>query len=147
LTQAEADYVNVMLRAAWRYGKAGYGDDPSLWNERAKKELLETRLPYMSTLDGFGSLDEQKDITLPALRCVEGGTILSQKAQSYTQFVRLNDVDQSMSILPVGQSERPDSPYHLCNYDLWAQGQLHPAPLSRKAVEEIAGTTMILEAR
>jgi penicillin amidase len=147
LTQAEADYVNVMLRAAWRYGKAGYGDDPSLWNERARKELLETKLPYMSTLDGFGSLDEQKDITLPALRCVEGGTILSQRAQSYTQFVRLDDVDQSMSILPVGQSEHPGSPYHLCNYDLWAQGRLHPAPLSRKAVEEITATTAILEVR
>ena len=147
LTLAEADYVNLMLRAAWRYGKASYGDDPNQWNERAKKELLETKLPYMSTLDGFGSLDEQRDITLPALRCIEGGTILSQKAQSYTQYVRLDDVDQSMSILPVGQSEHPDSPYHLCNYDLWAQGQLHPAPLSRKAVDEVAVITVTLETR
>lgn len=147
LTPAEADYVNLMLRAAWRYAKASYGDDPNQWNERAKKELLATKVPYMSTLDGFGSLDEQKDITLPALPCIEGGTILSQKAQSYTQYVRLDDVDQSMSLLPVGQSEHPDSPYHLCNYDLWAQGQLHPAPLSRKAVGEIAATTVTLEAR
>ena len=101
----------------------------------------------MSTLDGFGSLDEQQDITLPALQCIEGGTILSQKAQSYTQYVRLDDADQSMSILPVGQSEHPDSPYHLCNYELWGQGKLHPAPLSRKAVDEVAATTMSLEAR
>ncbi len=147
LTADEADYVNLVLRAAWRYGKSSYGDDPSQWNERAKKELLATKLPYMSTLDGFGSLDEQKDVTHPALRCIEGGTILSQKAQSYTQYVRLDDADQSMSILPPGQSEHPGSPYHLCNYDLWARGELHPAPLSRKGVEEIAATTLVLEAR
>jgi len=137
LTQEEADYVNLMLRAAWRYGKASYGDDPSQWNERAKKDLRETKLPYMSTLDGFGSLDEEKDVTAPALRCVDGGTILSQRAQSYTQYVRLDDADLSMSLLPVGQSEHPDSPYHLCNYSLWEQGRLHPAPLSRKAVDQV----------
>ncbi len=137
LTDEEADYVNLIVRAAWRYGVASYGNDPNQWNERAKKELIETKMPYMSTLDGFGSLDEAKDITYPALKCIEGGTILSQKAQSYTQYVRLDDADQSMSILPVGQSEHPDSPYRLCNYDLWANGQLHPAPLSRRAVDQI----------
>ncbi len=147
LTQEEADYVNLMLRAAWRYGKASYGDDPSQWNERARKELLETRLPYMSTLDGFGSLDEDKDVTSPALRCIDGGTILSQRAQSYTQYVRLDDADLSMSLLPVGQSEHPDSPYHLCNRPLWEKGQLHPAPLSRAAVSRIAGTRISLVPR
>jgi penicillin amidase len=144
LTTNEADYINLMLQAAWRYGKANYGDDPNVWNDRARQQLLQTKLPYMSTLDGFGSLDEDKDITCPALRCTEGSTILSQKAQSYTQYVRLDNVDLSMSVLPVGQSEHPDSPYHLCNYDLWAQGRLHPAPLSRRAVNALATTTVTL---
>jgi len=137
LTEEEADYVNLILRAAWRYGKARYGDDPNQWNERGKKALLETKMPYMSTLDGFGSLDPEKDLTCPALRCTDGGTILSQQAQSYTQYVRLDDADQSMSLLPIGQSEHPDSPYRLSNYELWGQGQLHPAPLSRKAVDKL----------
>jgi len=145
LTEEEADYVNLMVRAAWRYGVASYGDDPNAWNQRAKQALLETKLPYMSTLDGFGSLDEQKDITHPALQCVDGGTILSQKAQSYTQYVRLDDADKSMSILPVGQSEHPDSPYHLSTYELWARGQLHPAPLSRNAVDRLATTHKVLK--
>jgi penicillin amidase len=137
LTEEEADYVNLILRAAWRYGKARYGDDPNQWNERGKKALLETKMPYMSTLDGFGSLDPEKDLTCPALRCTDGGTILSQQAQSYTQYVRLDDADQSRSLLPIGQSEQPDSPYRLSNYELWGQGQLHPAPLSRKAVDKL----------
>jgi penicillin amidase len=147
LSPQEADYVNLMLRAAWRYGKANFGDDPNQWTDRAKKQLLETKLPYMSTLDGFGSLDEQRDITCPALKCIDGGTILSQKAQSYTQYIRLDNVDLSLSVLPIGQSEHPDSPYYLCNYDLWAQGQLHPAPLSREAVNQIAVTNVTLDSR
>jgi penicillin amidase len=145
LTDDEADYVNLMLRAAWRYGKANYGDDPGQWHERGQKALLEKKLPYMSTLDGFESLDPEQDLTCPALRCTDGGTILSQMAQSYTQFVRLDEVDKSMSILPIGQSEHPDSPCRLSNYDLWAQGQLHPAPLSRKAVDKLAESKTVLK--
>lgn len=144
LTEEEADYVNVILRAAWRYGKARYGDDPNQWHERARKELLETKLPYMSTLDGFGSLDEDRDITFPALKCVEGGTILSQRAQSYTQYVRLDDADKSMALLPVGASEHPDSPSRLSGYDLWQKGELRPAPLSRPAVEDVTTSRTIL---
>jgi acyl-homoserine lactone acylase PvdQ len=148
-TAEEADYVNLMLRAARRYGKVSYGDNPSAWNERAGRELVGTKLSYLSTLDGFGSLDEARDVTLPPLRCIDGGTILSQRAQSYTQYVRLDDADLSMSVLPVGQSEHPGSPYHLCNYPLWEQGRLHPAPLSRKAVERIvvSRTTLVHSGR
>ncbi|HPY48362.1 MAG TPA: penicillin acylase family protein, partial [Sedimentisphaerales bacterium] len=138
LTEEEADYVNLILRAAWRYGKANYGDDAAQWNEKARAGLLETRLPYMSTLDGFASLDEAKDITFPALTCIDGGTILSQRAQSYTQCVPMDDADGAMALLPVGVSERPDSPYRLSDYELWEKAQLRPAPLSRAKVEEIA---------
>jgi len=145
LTDEEADYVNIVVRAAWRYGKARFGDDVTRWHERGKQALLETKLPYMSTLDGFGSLDENEDVTTPALRCTDGGTILSQQAQSYTQYVRLDDADKSMSILPIGQSEQPDSPYRLSNYDLWGQAKLHPAPLSRGAVDELAASQTILK--
>lgn len=137
LTEEEADYVNLILRAAWRYGKANYGDDPAQWNEKARAALLETRLPYMSTLDGFGSLDEAKDITFPALTCIDGGTILSQRAQSYTQYVPMDDADGAMALLPVGASEQPDSPHRLTGYELWEKAHLRPAPLSRARVEEI----------
>lgn len=135
LTEPEAEYVNLILRAAWRYGKASYGDDPAMWHERAAAGLLETKLPYFSTLDGFESLDPQNDLTLPGLSCIEGGTIFSQQAQSYTQYVPLNNADESLALLPIGQSEHPDSPYRLSGYDLWNQGKLRPAPLSREKVE------------
>jgi len=137
LKAPEAEYVNLILRAAWRYGKSNYGDDPAKWHEACKAKLLETKLPYFSTLDGVGSLDQEKDITFPALSCIEGGTILSQRAQSYTQYVTLKDADESMALLPVGQSEQPQSPYRLSGYDLWSKGKLRPAPLSREKVEKL----------
>jgi penicillin amidase len=138
LTEEETEYINLMLRAAWRYGKANYGDDPARWQEQAEKKLCESRLGYLTTLDGFPSLDTEKEITLPALSCIDGGTIFSQRAQSYTQYVPLRDANESRAILPIGQSERPNNPHRLSGYELWAQGQLRPAPLSRKKVEKLA---------
>ena len=137
LSEPEAEYVDLILRAAWRYGKANYGDDPTKWHEITRTGLLETKLPYFSTLDGFESLDEERDLTLPDLNCIEGGTILSQRAQSYTQYVPLDNPDGAMALLPVGQSEHPDSPFRLSGYDLWSRGTLRPAPLSRAKVETI----------
>jgi len=136
LNEPEAEYVNLILRAAWRYGKSNYGDDPAKWHVAGKAKLLETKLPYFSTLDGFGSLDQENDLTFPALSCIEGGTIFCQRAQSYTQYVPLDDADESLALLPVGQSEQPESPYRLSGYDLWSRGKLRPAPLSREKVEK-----------
>jgi penicillin amidase len=137
LTGPETEYVNLILRAAWRYGKANYGDDPAKWHEQAMAKLLEAKLPYFSTLDGFGSLDAEKDLMLPGLSCIEGGAIFSQRAQSYTQYVTMRDADRSQALLPIGQSEHPQSPYRLSGYDLWSRGRLRSAPLSRERVEMI----------
>ncbi|UCG46807.1 MAG: penicillin acylase family protein [Phycisphaerales bacterium] len=130
LIEEEAEYINLILRAAWRYAKANYGDDPNKWQQQAGAKLLRTKLPYFSTLDGFGSLDEDQDLTVPSLDCIDGGTIQSQLAQSYTQYVPLSNADQSLALLPIGQSEHPDSPYRISGYQLWSKGKLRPAPLS-----------------
>ena len=79
LTEEEADYVNLIVRAAWRYGKASFGDDPNQWHERGQEALVGTKMPYMSTLDGFESLDPDKDLTFPALSCIDGGTICRRR--------------------------------------------------------------------
>jgi penicillin G amidase len=81
---------------------------------------------------------------VPALTCVDGGTINSQRGQAYTQFVPVGDVDGAMTILPPGNSERPDSPWHDSAVAAWETGELRPAPLSRGAVETIAAGTFRL---
>lgn len=67
-----------------------------------------------------------------------------EAAQSYTQFVDLGDIDSSMSVLPIGISERPGSPYRLSMMKLWAEGKLHPAPITREAVEKFAESRIVL---
>ena len=73
----------------------------------------------------------------PALLRIDGGTIGCQTAQSYTQWVPMHDPDQAQSILPIGQSERPENPTRASTLKLWEASGLHPAPLSRDKVETI----------
>jgi len=133
----ERRFVDQVLAQAWTRTRNRYGTDVSTWQTQARQALCQQTLGYMDGLDGFGSLDQQNDIRLPQLQTIDGSTVLSQKAQSYTQFVPLNDVDSALSILPIGSSEDPKSPYRFSTYGDWARGRLHPAPLSRQAVEKI----------
>ena len=100
----------------------------------------------MGSLDAYPGLDAALNLALPRLKTQDGSTVLSQRAQAYTQFVPLHDVDASLSILPPGQSEDPASPFRFSTYALWAQAQLHPAPLSRKASEAIMASVRDLTA-
>ena len=56
----------------------------------------------------------------------------------------LHDPDSARTILPVGNSERLDSPHRADAMTMWAAGRLHPAPLSREAVEKIAESRLTL---
>ncbi len=147
LTGEEAEYVDLILRAAWRYGQSHFGDDPSKWHKIAKEKLRQRTLGYQATLDGFPSLDREKDLNYPALTCLEGDTIQCQTSQSYTQYVPLGDADGAMAVLPVGASENPESPHRLSDYENWADGRLRPAPLSRKKVESLAVSRKTLQGK
>jgi hypothetical protein len=138
LNEEEVEYVNLILRAAWRYGISRYGDKPAEWNRVARRQLRAQKLGYFDTLDGFPSLDSARDLRLPDLQCIDGGTILSQRNQSYTQYVPLGDVDSAQALLPIGVSENPNNASYRSGYDLWSQGKLRPAPLSKANVEPLA---------
>ena len=75
---------------------------------------------------------------------MDGQTIHSQAAQSYTQFVPLHDVDSAQTICPVGHNDRPASRYRKSTMKLWGESALHAAPLSRRTVEEIAVERTVL---
>ena len=80
----------------------------------------------------------------PDLTVIDGGTIACQTSQSYTQWVPMHDPDLAQSILPMGQSERPQGLSRLSTRSLWGAGELHPAPLSRKSVEALGVTRIRL---
>ena len=130
--------MDQALASARRGAMRDYGDDPAKWAEAARAAQRSARIGYQDSLHGLGSLDPSRDLATPPLRFTDVGTIACQGGQSYTQFVRLDDVDKSMSVLPAGQSEDRESPGWASTADLWSKGQLHPAPLSEKATRELA---------
>jgi acyl-homoserine lactone acylase PvdQ len=141
----ELDYVNRALDEAWATAERNYEQDRSVWPQKAREAVGAQRLGYFAGLHGFPSLDPSRDLGLPALETVDGATIRSQRAQAYTQYVPLDDVDRAQSILPVGNSEDPRSPFHLATWELWGEGKLHPAPLSREAVAPFVVDTVVLD--
>ncbi len=135
LDEAEKQYVIQSLGQAWQTALKRYGRNQETWHEKAKEQLLQKTLGYQSTLNGFDSFDSEHDVNYPPLRCTDGSTIFSQEAQSYSQWVPLDDVDKAKTIIPIGISEKPGNPYRLSQYGAWATGAMHPAPLSRESVE------------
>jgi penicillin amidase len=138
LSDQELDYLDRSLVSAWQSARQKYGPDPTLWSLGAREAVKRLRQGYYESLDGFPALDPNQAITVPALVRTDAGTIGCQTAQSYTQWVPMHDPDQAQSILPIGQSERPDHPSRTSTLALWGEGRLHPAPLSRAAVERLA---------
>ena len=140
----EQEFVDRALADAWAGARQKYGPDPDQWAARARRQVTERKLGYYESLDGFPSLDESHDLNVPPLACVDGATVQSQGAQAYVQWVPLAEVDRARSILPPGVSERPDSPWRTANVEAWVQGELHPAPLARAAVERVARSRVVL---
>jgi hypothetical protein len=91
------------------------------------------------------SVDASLNKTSLPLSCGQGGTIWSQLGNSYSQIVDLADLDNSRSLLPPGNSEDPDSPFHTDQMTLWAEGGTHPAPLSYRQVQNVMTSRIILE--
>ena len=134
----ERVFVDMVLNQAWKRAQSKYGPDTERWNTLAREALCSQKMGYMESLDGFPSLDERNNVNMPLLKTIDGATVLSQRAQSYTQFVPLHNTDESLSILPIGTSDNPRSAYRFSTYSDWSQGRLHPAPLSRSAVDKLA---------
>lgn len=143
-SEVEQDYIDQSLASAWRSAMRKYGDEPAAWNERARRSVTERRLGYFESLDRFPALDREHALAMPALAVVDGGTIRSQASQCYTQWAPMHDPDAAMSVLPPGQTEGVDSRWRTSTIELWARGELHPAPLSRAAVELLVVSRLVL---
>jgi acyl-homoserine lactone acylase PvdQ len=140
ITQLERAYIERLLANAWQTAKQQWGENPGEWNARARQEAGDNWLAYFGSLDGFPSIDVDRDLPMPALRCTDRATIFSQAGQAYVQWVPLGNVDQARSLLPPGQTEQRGSAYRTINVESWVNGELHPAPLSRDALEPYIAT-------
>jgi penicillin G amidase len=74
-----------------------------------------------------------------------GGTNYSQKTgASYREVLDLSDWDRSMMTNVPGESGNPGSPHYGDLISGWADGNYHPMPYSRKAVEAAAEERLTL---
>lgn len=137
----EGRFINTIIADAWSEAGATAGGAP---RGRGGRQNATQTLGWFDSLDGFGSLDPAEDLKQPGLTCIDGQTIQSQAAQSYTQFVPLQDADSAQTICPIGHSDRPESRARTSTMSLWGEAKLHAAPLSRAAVEKIASERTVL---
>ena len=133
----ECAFIDRVLSEAWGTGNANERVRPNSRAQGSRAVAQGSSMGWFDSLDGFGSLDRAWDLSPPGITCLDGQTIHCQSAQSYTQWVPLDDVDSAQTICPFGHSDRPDSRYRTSTMELWGEAKLHPAPLSREAVERI----------
>ncbi len=144
LNEDERSFIERALADAWGQCGEKFGSDPEQWEARAREAVAARRLPWMQSLDGFGGLEPAVALEVPALFCVDGGTIQSQAGQSYTQVVPLGEADGAMTLLPPGNTEQVEDRARTAVMEMWAKGELHPAPLTRAGVEKVAAERWVL---
>jgi penicillin G amidase len=145
LSKEEIAFISRCLSETWLKSIQTYGDNPAKWYGVWLQKIPEKKLLYYQTLDGFPSLDPSKNIPVPSLSCIENGTVFSLEQQAYMQWVPLQNVDQALSLLPIGQEEQPGSPFRKNHASAWTSGELHPAPLTRTSVEKFTFKTIRLD--
>lgn len=64
---------------------------------------------------------------------------------SMRMIVDMNDFDNSLSVLPTGQSGHPTSPHYTDMFPLWQNGEHHPMLWSREVVETAVSEHLVLE--
>ncbi len=102
-------------------------------------------MPYQDNNLGLGSLAPENDLDSPPLRCPITQTIWSQVGAMYVQIVDFSNLDQSLSLLPPGISEKSSSLHFKDQMEMWQRGQLHQAPLSRDGVDKVKRSAVYIE--
>lgn len=98
-------------------------------------------MPYQNNWLDLGSFAPEHDLDSPPLKVSAIQTIWSPVGQNYAQIVDFSDLDQSRSLNPPGISENPSSPHFKDQMQMWARGELHPAPITRAGVEKYREST------
>ena len=130
----EQEFIDLLLSSAWN----DMPRDPSQWTNQYLRNVATVTLDYFNLLGGIPPLDPEISYTTSdPLTCADGNTIWSQRGQSYTQWVDLDQVDSSKSILPPGSFEGPGGRWQT-ELLLWELGELKDAPLSLDRVKEQA---------
>ena len=150
--QARNEVLRVALDAAIEDLSAQLGAEPSRWRWGALHKIV-----FASPLAMIGDLaplftageaelggDEQ---TICQGVFDPGHSYEPVIIPSWRQIIDLSDLDASVGVHTTGQSGHPASPHWNDQVQLWASGEYHPLPITRKAVEAVTESAMALVPR
>ena len=140
-TGDEIAFIENSLTQGWNAALAK-GPQES-WTDWYTANVLVDDIPYFQVTEALNALDPATTLSVGPFETTEGGTILSQRAQSYTQYVPLADLHGPLgagSLLPPGTAEGPGGHWQSQSL-LWETGALKNAFLDRQAVIDQGGTT------
>ena len=138
LSSPEIAYIDGSLANGWNTAAQTYGSDERQWQSRFAAGPGKVTVPFFATLEGFGSMDSRLDVIASGMQNVDGGTIWSQRSQSYSQWVNLGDINTSKALLPIGIAEDPGSRFYKDELDAWIAGGMRAAPLEASLIEAMA---------
>jgi penicillin amidase len=146
LTEDEVEYCNWLLEDAWNSAQEELGSDPSQWKRNFRSHPTANQAAeYFDTLyERYGSLYTAYDQVYGPVNAPNAMTIWSDRGMAHGCFVDYQDVDDAESITPFGGSEHRDSPHFNDQVGLWRAGQLHPAPITRAAVDAVAESHTVI---
>ena len=131
------------LAAAWDRCAEAMGPDPASWRwgeiHRARFVHPLGRMPGLESLFVAAELPLGGDEQTVNNAGFEGdGPFDVYVVPSWRAVYDLSNLDDSMGVLPTGQSGNPASPHWNDQTDAWAAGELRPLPFTRAAVEAAA---------
>ena len=131
------------LAAAWDRCAEAMGPDPASWRwgeiHRVRFVHPLGRMPGLESLFVAAELPLGGDEQTVNNAGFEGdGPFDVYVVPSWRAVYDLSNLDDSMGVLPTGQSGNPASPHWNDQTDAWAAGELRPLPFTRAAVEAAA---------
>ena len=131
------------LAAAWDRCAEAMGPDPASWRwgeiHRARFVHPLGRMPGLESLFVAAELPLGGDEQTVNNAGFEGdGPFDVYVVPSWRAVYDLSNLDDSMGVLPTGQSGNPASPHWNDQTDAWAAGELRPLPFTRAVVEAAA---------
>ncbi len=125
LSNEEAEYIDQVLADAYRQ-MIGIEPDSNQWQQWYADNHLNIDLPHWTSLEGFPSLDPGTTTSV-TVTTANGGTLLSPKAQSFTQFAEVG-TENHVTVMPLGAAE--SGTYANDQQALWESEQFKLSPLS-----------------
>jgi penicillin amidase len=143
------DRLRAALDAALDELTAALGEDLEAWRwgalHRARFAGRLALIPALADLFTAGDVEmggDEQTINQGLYEPGAGYDVVV--APSWRQILDPSDWDASMGTHTVGQSGNPTSPHFADMVSLWANGEHHPLPFSREAVDRHAASTMRL---